>query len=51
MSFGNQRVTQNGKVLACRIPTAPKQVFEGDEILQKLLPKRNFGVITQKKII
>ena len=39
VSFGNQRVTQNGKVLACRIPTAPKQVFEGDEILQKLLPK------------
>lgn len=39
VSFGNDRVTQDGRILARRVPTPPKAVFEGEEILSVLLPK------------
>lgn len=39
VSFGNDRVTQEGNILSRRVPNPPKQVFFGTEIIQTLLPK------------
>ena len=39
IAFGNDKVTQKGKVCAKRVPNPPKTVFLGEEIVQMLLPK------------
>lgn len=36
--FGHDNVNADGEVLSSVIPSTPKQVFEGEEILKKLLP-------------
>lgn len=39
VAFGNDKVTREGKVLATRIPTPPKYIFTGEEVVKTLLPK------------
>ncbi|MDD6478706.1 MAG: glycosyltransferase family 2 protein [Oscillospiraceae bacterium] len=36
--FGNDKVTLDGKIIERRIPTPPKLVFSGEEIVEQLLP-------------
>ena len=37
--FGNDKVTLDGKIIERRIPTPPKFVFSGEEVIEQLLPK------------
>ena len=36
--FGNDKLAANGNVIETRIPTTPKNVFDGEEIVEQFLP-------------
>lgn len=36
--FGNDKITQDGRVIETRVPGSPQSVFAGSEVMEKLLP-------------